>query len=107
MYIEKTTDEEAEKIDSEKIKRIHKGICRIRKSEKVGIKYMQRWEELAYAREDGVIEGRIDGKKEGERKVNRLGVLLAEAGRVADFLKSLSDPDFQRALFVEFGLEKN
>lgn len=103
VYIEKTTDEEAEKTDSEKIKRIHKGICRIRKSEKVGIKYMQRWEELAYAREDGVTEGKI----EGERKVNQLGVLLAEAGRVADFLKSLSDSDFQRMLFVEFGLEKN
>lgn len=97
-YIGKSTDERAEKTGSEKIKRIHKRVCQIRKSEKAGIKYMQKWEELLYAREDG--------EKRGEKKVNKLGVLLAEAGRMADFLKSLSDPDFQRSLFVEFGLEK-
>lgn len=32
-------------------------VCRIRKSEKAGIKYMQRWEELEYAKQDGREEG--------------------------------------------------
>ena len=61
-YLENTTDENAEKSGSERIKKIHEKVCRIRESEKAGIKYMQRWEEIAYARE----EGRIYGKTEGE-----------------------------------------
>ena len=46
------------------------------------------------------------GEEKGEAKVNKLGLLLAEAGRTADFLRSLSDRDFQHKLFVEFGLEE-
>ncbi len=52
-YISNTTDEKAEHTESKKIRRIHEKICQIRKSEKAGVKYMQRWEELAYAKEDG------------------------------------------------------
>lgn len=52
-YISNSTDEEAEHTESERIKRIHERICQIRKSEKAGVKYMQRWEELAYAKEEG------------------------------------------------------
>lgn len=52
-YLSNTTDEEAEHTGSRKIKRIHERICQIRRSEKAGVKYMQRWEELAYAKEDG------------------------------------------------------
>ena len=50
-------------------------------------------------------EGREEGREEGEEKVNRLGILLTEAGRENDFLRSLSDRKFQKRLFVEFGLE--
>lgn len=49
---------------------------------------------------------RSEGREEGEVKVNRLGILLTEAGRGNDFLKSLSDREFQKRLFVEFGLEE-
>ncbi|MDE6713916.1 MAG: hypothetical protein K2K20_09285 [Lachnospiraceae bacterium] len=51
-------------------------------------------------------EGRDEGIKEGEAKVNRLGVLLTEAGRGGDFLESLSDRELQKKLFIEFGLEE-
>lgn len=51
-------------------------------------------------------EGRDEGIKEGEAKVNRLGVLLNEAGRGSDFLDSLSDRELQKKLFIEFGLEE-
>lgn len=47
-----------------------------------------------------------ESEEKGEAKVNKLGLLLAEAGRTADFLKSLSDPNLQRSLFMEFGLEE-
>lgn len=56
-------------------------------------------------REEGRQEGREEGREEGEEKVNRLGILLTEAGRENDFLRSLSDRKFQKRLFVEFGLE--
>ena len=56
-YLENTTDENAEKSGSERIKKIHEKVCQIRKSEKAGIKYMQRWEELEYAKQDGREEG--------------------------------------------------
>ena len=52
-------------------------------------------------------EGREEGREEGEMKVNRLGLLLTEAGRSNEFLKSLSDRELQKKLFVEFGLEKS
>lgn len=56
--------------------------------------------------EEGRNEGREEGREEGEIKVNRLGVLLTEAGRSSDFLKSLSDRELQKRLFIEFGLEE-
>lgn len=51
-------------------------------------------------------EGREEGREEGEIRVNRLGILLTEAGRSNDFLESLSDRELQKKLFVEFGLEE-
>ena len=51
-------------------------------------------------------EGREEGREEGKVEVNRLGILLTEAGRSDEFLKSLSDRELQKKLFVEFGLEK-
>ncbi len=60
-YINSTTDEIAEKTDSERIKKIHSRVKKIKASEKMGVKLMQKWEELAYAREDGWKEGRLDG----------------------------------------------
>lgn len=71
---------------------------------------MQRWEELVYAREDGkeegIKEGEAKGKIKGEAKINNLGILLKEARRTDDFLKSLSDEKFQQELIVEFGLQE-
>lgn len=61
-YIGKTTDETAERAASDRIKKIHERIRGVRSSEKAGVKYMQRWEELAYAREDGIAEGKAEGE---------------------------------------------
>lgn len=60
-------------------------------------------------REEGLKEGREEGRGEGQEEgrnlVNKLGLLLTEAGRSDEFLKSLSDQELQKKLFVEFGLE--
>lgn len=60
---------------------------------------------LDYLLEERLEEHREEGREEGEIKVNRLGILLTEAGRSNDFLNSLSNRELQRKLFVEFGLE--
>lgn len=88
-YIEKTTDEKAQESESRRIRRIHREVCQIRKSEKAGVKYMQRWEELAYARQDGKIEGIREGKAEGrtEGKSEAVLQLLKMIEPVADGLR--------------------
>ena len=47
----------AERAESNKIKLIHKNVQKVKASEKMGVKLMQRWEELVYEREEGCKEG--------------------------------------------------
>ena len=58
-----STDEVAASSASVKIRRLHQNVRKIRISEKMGVKYMQKWEELVYAREDGKAAGRAEGEK--------------------------------------------
>ena len=62
--MEDSSDEQAAK-SAEKIQDIHKRIKRIKSSEKVGVRYMQAWEERIFDREDARREGREEGIKEG------------------------------------------
>lgn len=66
VYITASTDRNAENAESLRIKMIHENVRKVKKSEKTGVKYMQRWEEIAYAKQDGIEEGRIAGRTEGE-----------------------------------------
>lgn len=56
-YITETTDAAADRSGSGRIKLIQENVRRVKLSEKMGGKYMQRWEEMAYARLDGKAEG--------------------------------------------------
>lgn len=56
-YIENTTDVMAENSGSERIKRIHNRVRKVKVSEEIGVKYMQAWEEKYYEREEGREEG--------------------------------------------------
>lgn len=56
-YVTEMTDKMADRTQSNKIKLIHEKVKKIKISEKMGVKYMQRWEEVAYARQDGKAEG--------------------------------------------------
>lgn len=75
-YIENTTDEVAAKLDNPHIKYIHNRVCKVKASEKIGVKYMQAWEERYYAkqeaREEGLAEGRAEGRAEGFAEGDRL-----------------------------------
>ena len=60
-YVTDSTDEVAERSGSDRIKLIHKYVSGIRKSEKMGAKYMQRWEELKNAKDEGMQKGMQKG----------------------------------------------
>ena len=68
-YINESTDEVAARTRSPKIRLIHDFVSRIRVSEKIGVKYMQWWEEKAYARKEGqkalLIEKICQKRKKG------------------------------------------
>ena len=72
-YMEHTTEEVSRTCASERIHNIQKRIQAIKSSEKIGVKYMQAWEEKIMeqnkAREEGhaagILEGRASGLKEG------------------------------------------
>ena len=66
-YITASTDQVAGLSESPRIKLLHENVKKIRASEKMGVKYLQKWEELVYARDEGREEGREEGKAEGEK----------------------------------------
>ncbi len=57
-YITNSDEEVIKDSSSKRIQKIHKRVSDIRLSEKAGVRYMQKWEELAYAKQDGKEEGR-------------------------------------------------
>ena len=61
-YINQSTDFVAERTASVKIRQIHNRVSTIRTLEKTGVKFMQWWEEKAYAREEGWTEGLKQGE---------------------------------------------
>lgn len=71
-YVEDTTDEMAADMNSERIKRIHNRVRKVKASEEVGVKYMQAWEERCYdkeeARQEGLEEGRQEGREIGKQE---------------------------------------
>ena len=64
-YVEHTTDEVAEHAGSERIRRIHDRVRKVRNSEEVGVKYMQAWEEKYYEKEEARKEGLQEGLQKG------------------------------------------
>lgn len=64
-YITASTDENAARTNSPRIKKIHKSVQKIKDSEKMGVKYMQQWEVEAYARQEGREEGISQGISQG------------------------------------------
>lgn len=96
-YIEKTTDNN---VTNQDIASIQQLVERVKRKKEVGISYMKSWEIEKMIRDEAYSEG-VDG---GKDKVNRLIVLLSEAGRKDDIVKAARDKDYQERLFKEFNL---
>ncbi|MBQ8821223.1 MAG: Rpn family recombination-promoting nuclease/putative transposase [Lachnospiraceae bacterium] len=64
-YVTESSDEVVARSESEKMKKNHHRVKEIRAAEKMGVNAMQRWEELAYAKDEGRAEGRAVGLELG------------------------------------------
>lgn len=83
-YLEETTDERAASTDSQRIKRIHRRMRKVRLSEEVGVKYMQAWEERYYEREEGKEEGAHNKLRELAAKKYRKGMSVKEIAELLE-----------------------
>ena len=95
-YLEETTDERAASTNSQRIKRIHRRVRKVRLSEEVGVKYMQAWEERYYEREEGKEEGAHNKLRELAAKKYRKGMSVKE---IADWTEE--SPELIRQLLDE------
>lgn len=64
-YFESSTDITANNSCSERIRKLHKKVARIKENEEVGVKFMNLWEEKLLDRQDGYEEGLAEGEKHG------------------------------------------
>ena len=78
-YINATTDQIANTTTSHKIKLIHDKVRKIKLSERMGVKYMQLWEEKAYIMEEARAEGLALGRTEGIALGRTEGIALGRA----------------------------
>lgn len=85
----------AQQSESEKIRHIHERVCEVKRSEEIGVKYMQAWEEKYYERE-GIREKlkELVGKKLKKGKT---------AEEIADMLEE--DPQVIKELIKEIEKE--
>ena len=92
-YISTPVDEIAEKSESEKIRRIHNRVCNVKRSEKIGVKLMQQWEEMYYMRksamEEGHEEGLLKGLEEGRAEGRTEGKLEAYLEMIREGITSV------------------
>ena len=63
--------EQSRECKSKRIQEMHRRVCQIKASEKTEVKYMQTWEEQIMIKQEGIIEGRIEGEKIGRLRGKR------------------------------------
>ena len=103
-YMEKSTDAVVEECESERIHQMHERVNRLKSSKEMEIKFMQKWEEKEMERQEAYAEGREEGERVGEARINKLIVYLLEQGRNKDLAKAVSDSEYQAKLLKELGL---
>lgn len=91
-YLTNSTDEVAERVESERIRTINDRIKKIKLSERVGVKYMKTWEEKIYIREEGREIGLAAG---GEIYLIKLVIRKLEKGMKPKEIAQELDEDEQ------------
>lgn len=92
-YLEHTTEQAAISSGSDRIKRIHNRVCKVKSNEEIGVKYMQAWEEKYYERQEGREEGLKEGLEKGLQKGLQKGSTLKLIQQVMKKLERGKAPD--------------
>lgn len=100
-YMENSTDDN---VTNQDIASIQELVNKVKRKKEVGINYMKSWEMEELARKQGYNDGFDSGFNDGQEKLNRLNLLLAESGRTVDIVKAAGDKAYQQKLFEEFNL---
>ena len=93
-YVEKTNDLQEETFRSEKVTKIQRAVQQIKSNEEIGVKYTQKWEEIAEARAEGRTEGREEYTLELIQKKQAKGKDLTQ---IADELE-MTEEEVQKIL---------
>lgn len=89
-YLTDTSDVRAAAAENARIRELHRDVQKIRASEEMGVKYMQKWEERVYNR------------MEGKSSIKQLNQALIRINRLDDLVRSTADPKFQEELLKEY-----
>ena len=95
-YMEHTTEEVSASCTSERIHNIQKRIHAIKSSEKIGVKYMQAWEEKILEQEKAREEGHASGLREGLiQKLKELVEKKVQKGYAAEEIAEMLEEDIE------------
>ena len=84
-YFEQTTEENAAASHSRKIEKLQKRVEEIKKNEKVGIRYMNAFEEKMWERR----EGEMIGEKRGEERGRKEGLAQGERTKQREIARKM------------------
>ena len=100
-YIDNTDKNFADQTGSERIRKLHACVSRIKSSEEMGIKYMQTWEEKLIVRQQGREEGRAEGLATGKQlQLIMLVRKKMEKGHVAEQIADALEESAETILTV-------
>ncbi len=83
---------------SKRVLKIHERVSRIKASEEIGVRYMQEWEEKAYARAEGKEEGKAEGNM--EHLTAQVVKKLAKGKSIAEIADALEEDEAVIAALV-------
>jgi predicted transposase/invertase (TIGR01784 family) len=87
-YIEYTNDLGDDEIQSKYVRDLKRHVDSIKHDREVSVRYMQKWEEMAYEREEGREEGRREGEIVQAKKtvfnLMNMGLSIKEISKAVD-----------------------
>ena len=93
---------------NKKLQQLRANVRRIQQDAEVGVRYMQAWEEIEYAKQEGRIEGRAQGLEQGmeqgrvESLTASIKALMNNLGKKPDeAMQILGIPEEERAMYLE------
>ena len=93
-YVGQETDEV--ETDDDYIRKLQEQIKRIKQN--------RDWEGKYMLLEEMMRDERMEGRQEGQERINQLNIMLSKQNRNEDIIKAATDKEYQEKLFKEFNL---